>query len=173
MIITDFTKLPKQIVVDLINYDNDTLLSPDLITFGTPNVISGVYNTSLLVTAVPDSHYEGSVTIQYNRIDIGTVPGVRSTSFPIGTATKISDLIPAINAAYQINLTADDYIDEVLPQFTTNDPNEVQTFELYTNPNSLVFIRDVTFNLIRNKILLSSVIVNRQLNGLRYIQPPV
>lgn len=171
MVITDFTKLPKQIIVDLINYDNDTALAPELLTFGNPTVITGINNTSLIVTAVPDIHYEGSVTLNYNRIDIGTIPGIRNTNLAIGTATRISDLIPAINAKYQINLTADDYIDEILPVFITNDVNEIQTFELYTNPNSLIFIRDITFNLVRNRILLSSVIVNRFLNGLVYIQP--
>lgn len=172
MVITDFTKLPKQIIVDLINYDNDTALEADLLTFGTPNVVTtGPYNTSLVTTAVPDSHYEGSVVIHYNRIDIGTVPGIRSKEIELGTATRISDLIPQINTKYGINLTAADYIDEPLPAFQTNDPTENLFFEVYTHPNSLVFIRDVRFKLVRNKIPLSSVIVNRFLNGLVYIQP--
>ena len=172
MIITDFKKLPKQIIVDLINYDNDTNLVEELLTFGTPVVTTAPFNTSLVVSSVPDSNYIGSVTLKYDRIDIATLLGSKSINIPVGSATKVSDLIPIINNRFNINLTSDDYVDKYLPTLELNDINEIKSFNITINPNSLIFIKELNLYAVSSEILLSSVITRIVLNGLIYIEPP-
>lgn len=171
MLITDFTKSPEQIIVDLINYDNDTNLLPHLLTFSKPLPRTGSSNTHLIATAIPSAHYTGSVTLDYNRINFADVPGARSINISIGTATQISDLIPQINRKYRLNLTPEDYINFQLPRFNSDDDEESQPFSLVAAPDSLIFINSVVLNIIKDGIYLSSVITKRILNGIMYTQP--
>lgn len=172
----DFTKLPRQILVDQINNDNtvnNAALTPAMLTFGVPAAATGASparNTDLTLTAVAGSGYTGSVTVHYNRVDISTVPGTRSTTFPKGTAANISDLVPSINAAYGINLQAEDYVDGALPTFT-GTPNETHDFNLVAAANSLIWINQVTLTVHGNDIPLDQVVTNQTLNGLTYTQP--
>ena len=172
MIITDFKKLPKQIIVDLINYDNDTNLVEELLTFGIPVVTTTPFNTSLVVSSVPDSNYIGSVTLKYDRIDIATLLGSKSINIPVGSSTKVSELIPTINDRFGINLTPDDYVDRDLPTLALNDVNEIKSFNITISPNSLIFIKELNLYAVSSEILLSSVITRIVLDGLIYTEPP-
>ncbi len=171
MVPTDYTKSQQQIITDLINADNGTMLTVDMLTFGYPTAIPGWGNTQVVVTASTGSPYSNSVVFNYNRIDLSTVPGARNIVFDVGSAVNISDLIPAINAAYQINLTPGQFIDGPLPQFTNNTPGTTIPFTVVADPSSLVFIGRVTLQLARAKIPLSTIITVTALNGLVYIQP--
>lgn len=141
---TDFTKSPEQIIIDLVNYDNGVSLTAGMLTFGTPTALLGEHNTQVIASATSCSRYMGSVRLVYNRVDLHTVPGNLSINFPAGTATRVSDLIPAINSAYKLNLTPADYIDGPLPERIGSCPFVRETFELVAAPGSLVFIGFVT-----------------------------
>lgn len=171
--VTDFTKLPVEILIDLINFSNGTTLPYDLITFGDPVALAedASNNTSVVATAKPEAFYTGSVTLNYNRVDLENVPGVRSTLFEIGEATTIADLIPQINAAYQLNLQPEDFVDAALPVLVEPISNQEATFDLVAGPNSLIFRNQVTLSVFRADVALSSVITNQNLNGLIYRQP--
>lgn len=172
MAVSDFTKLPAEIIIDLINFDNGTSLPPDGLTFGVPTVLSeGTHNTTVVATAVADSYYEGSVTLTYNRIDLNEVPGIRSKQFVMGTAVNISDLIPQINEAYQLNLQLADFIDGPLPTLPLSGSNPEVAFELIAGPESLIFHNRVTLSAFRPNVALSSVITKTVLSGLVYRQP--
>ena len=176
---TDYTQLPAQCLVSLINDANGTTITPAQITFGPPTPINGLRNTEIVVTSVPAASVPagttplppGSVAVTYNRLNLNAIPGVRNTSFSNSSATNISDLLPQINAAYKINLTAADIIDAPLPIFTSNIPNETIGFVLVAAPGSLVFIGAVELTLINTSVQLSSIITNTVLNGFIYIQP--
>lgn len=178
--VSDFTKSAQQIIIDLVNNDNSLSLTPALVTFGAPThaTVGGsiTRDTDLTLTAVAGSGYSGSATIHYNRVDLSTVPGSRSTVFPKGDAVNISDLLPEINAAYGINMsnTADpqhpDFVDGPLPTFT-GTPNEQHDFQFTADANSLVWENSVTLTVHANDIPLSSAISNPTLNGLTYVQP--
>lgn len=170
MVITDFKKLPKQIIVDLINYDNDTSLEVELLTFGNPVVTNSKFNTSLVVTSVPDSHYIGSVTLKYDRIDIASVVKNHGVNIPVGSALRVSDLIPQINNHFGINLTPDDYIDSDLPVLS-NSFDEIKSFNITMHPNSLIYLKELGLYAVRSELLLSSVITRRILNGFKYNEP--
>lgn len=172
MIISDFTKAPEQIIVDLINHDNGTALTTDLLAFGLPSVLAvGPHNTKVTTTAKPGSVYVGSVDISYNRVDLATIPGARSVVFPQTPALKISDIVEALNTRYQLNLTPVDYVDADLPVFTDTVPHSELPFTLQAGVDSLIFIGSVVLRILRSDILLSDVIINRSLNGLVYNQP--
>lgn len=171
--VLDFTKAPAQIVLDQINNDNASALTLQQVSFGLPTATTGTSparDTQVTVSAVAGEGYSGSVVVEYNRVNISTVPGVRSTVFPKGSAVNISDLIPQINAAYQINLTSADYTDGPLPTFS-GTPNEEHDFQVVITSDSLPFENSVTLTVKANDIALSSVITTSTLNGLVYTQP--
>ena len=178
-IVTDFTKAAAQIIIDLVNNDNTLALVVASVTMGAPTaaVLGGsiTRDTDLTLTAVEGSGYTGSATIHYNRVDLSTVPGSRSTVFPKGDAVNISDLLAEINAAYGINMSNTDalhhdFVDGALPTFT-GTPNEQHTFQFTADANSLVWENSVTLTVHANDIALSDAITNATLNGLTYVQP--
>lgn len=114
----DFTKSPQQIIVDMLNAANGTFLKPEQLIFGIPQVNNdpgAKRNTKLVISGVAEQGVEGSIEIQYNRVHIDTVPGVRSRTFERGARKDLSELVPLINGRYAINLTAEEYIDAPLP----------------------------------------------------------
>lgn len=178
----NLTLPPKEVICALINRTNAAVgaaLTPDLVTFGLPSQSSGgTYNTDLTVTAVPGSGYAGQEVINYNRVHLQSevadpyaASGAgRNLEFNIGSATKIKDLIPQINARFGINLTVDDYVDGNLPTFT-GGANETHDVQVIANADSLCYRGSFTFHLKAEDILLSSVIVEKVMNGLNYAPP--
>lgn len=164
----DYTKIPEQLVVDIINRDNGTSLKTDQLTFGKPELtLTGRYNSKVKATAVVKKGLKGSTVIHYNRIDIGEIPDGRSTLFKISSERTISDLIPAIDAAYKLKLTPNDYVDAQLP------PNfdSIYPVDLVAAEQSLIFVNKLTFSVERPHIYLSDIITNVILRGLTYVKP--
>jgi hypothetical protein len=172
----DFTKAPAQILIDLINSANSaslvTALTPELVTFGAPVAQAGNANgdTNITMTAAAGSGYSGNVSLNYNRVPMSSIPGAKSTVYTQGSATKISDLIPEINATYGINLTADDYEDAALPVFP-NQPHDSLPFTITAKSTSLVWEGSLTLTLDNNDVPLTSVITTLNLPGLVYTAP--
>lgn len=109
---TDYTKSPRDIVVDLINADNGTHLVAADLAFGVPVATlqpGAERNTKLPITGLVARGYKSTVEVKYNRVDIDSVPQGRSREFPFDQIVTVQDLVVAINAAYQINLTAEDF----------------------------------------------------------------
>lgn len=168
----DFTKAAQQILLDQINEDNGSSLTPALVTFGAVAVDNGgVRNSKINAAANQGSGYSGSVDFLYNRVDVATIPGARPTVFQVGDATHLSDLIDEINTAYQLALTVDDYIDVLIPAFPGTAPHETQTIDLVAKGTSLIYLGTLTLTIDANDIPLSSVITTTTLNGLTYTQP--
>jgi hypothetical protein len=165
----DFTKAPEQLVIDMINNDNGTTLTTDQLTFGIPELSNGKHNSTVLVKAIENSKLKGSALIHYNRVDIGEIPNGRSTTFPVTTEVNLSDLVPAIDTAYNLRLTPADYINTALPSFS-NIPNEELTVDLVAANTSLIFINKLTLT-VKHQVLLSNILNKLILNGLNYIAP--
>ena len=129
-----YPKQSLQMLVDLINQANPSLpvpLTTTNVLYGTPAAITpsggNIQNTSIKVTAAAGTKYIGNTTLQYRRIDFGTLfrslPIVIYKYSPAGTGAspyKISDLLPAINAKYGLSLQATDIVDGSLPAGNTN-----------------------------------------------------
>jgi len=140
--ISDFTKLPEDVVIDLINFDNGTAFTADTLRvvgdpLAIPKAPPAFRNTEIVVRPTNATKKYGTTRLWYNRIALDTVPGLRSNVFAAPAwANMISDIIPLVNARYRINLTAKDYIDAALPPITSVG----QPITIQAAPNSLVYI---------------------------------
>lgn len=171
MFVSDFTKPPEEVVIDLINYDNGKNFAPGMLFFDAPVKIPKsppVYrNTQLRITATVLNRLKGSATVYYNRIDLADVPGLRGVHFEVPNDTvKLSDMISLVNARYGVNLTGADYVDGVIANLS-DDFTEV---DLVAKDASLVFIGKVTL-IVRhrsNAIPLPSAVPFQFLDIFRY-----
>ena len=168
--ISDFTKSPQQIVLDLINYDNTSNLTLELVSLGLPNVTvdnANDRNTEIVVSSVEGGGYKGEVTVEYNRLQIQDFVPIMveggALSFPVGDALRFSDMIPEINVALGINLTEADYVDADIGEWA-GTPNEVKEIVIPMSADSLHRFSDT--DLEAEDIELASVITNMILNGL-------
>lgn len=170
--ISDFTKSPEQIVLDLINHDNASILTLELVSLGLPNVTvdnANDRNTEIVVSSVEGGGYKGEVTVEYNRLQIQDFVPIMveggALSLPVGDALRFSDMIPEINLALGINLTEADYVDGDIGEWA-GTPNEVKEIVIPMSADSLVYIGSLTLSLEAEDIELASVITNMILNGL-------
>ena len=165
-------KDPSQIVVDMINADNNSHLIAEQLRFGVPVVIEGPRNTRILVTARPYSGMVGSVEVEYNRIDLDTIPLPDDPRlfYTSQTTLRVSDIVPLINETYGINLTATDYVDAVLVAPAITDP--ALPFSLKAAAKSLIYTGLMSLSLAneatRNDISLPLEMVNTYFNGFTY-----
>lgn len=172
---SDLTKAPIEILVDLINTDNASALTSELVTFGLPTVAGGASptrNTELTVNAAEGSGYTGSVLVTYNRVALSTLPVISSkpAEFQLGDATLISDLLEEINTLYGVKITAADFVDGPLPTFT-GELNEEHDVQVVAHADSLIYIGSLTLKLKAEDKDLGLVITVTALNGLTYVAP--
>jgi hypothetical protein len=167
----DLTRSPEQIVVDRINTDNVTKLDASKLRFGAPRLNNGTKNTRVTVTGLPFSGIIGTVEINYNRIDLNTIPGIGSRVFYADeTHTKISDIIPIINSTYGVNLTPADYVNGYL--MTPDDLITEVDFVIRAAEKSLVYVGVLELKLriapAAGDIELGLVLTSRYLHGFTY-----
>jgi hypothetical protein len=176
--ISDFSKLPQEIVFDLINEQNGTAFNNTLVELGLPTVTTtagATYNTDMTVTAIEGSGYSGQVILGYNRLDVQGFLFGETLVLPIGNAENFSDLMAEINLKLRTNITADDYIDGNIVA-TSGEweglPNETKLITIQMNPDSPVFIGSLTLTLHAEDIPLGQVITLPVMDGLNYPPPP-
>lgn len=175
--VSDFKLSPDQIVLDLINHDNASSLTLELIELGIPYVAAGseaLANTEMEVTAVEGSGYKGSVVVNYNRLEIQDFVPImvgENLTLPVGDAVNFSDLIGEINVALDINLTEEDYIDGPIGDWV-GTPNETKEVTIAMNASSRLFIGGLTLTIKAEDIHLSEVIPELLLGGLNLPEVP-
>jgi len=177
--VSDFKKAPKEIIFDLINFDNPgKTISSTVMGLGVPQAATGqnpVANTTLEVSALPNSGYTGEVAVNYNRLALdGFIAAAGITGaleIPVGDAAKFADLIDEINTALGINLTADDYIDGDIGDWE-GTPNETKIIQIPADADSYVFLESLSVTLTAEDIPLSDVITVTTLSGLNYPTAP-
>ena len=129
-LVVDFTQPARDVLLAQINHDNATTITPDQIRMGSvgalPSTDPSGRNTTVYVTAAQGASLEGAGWFNYDRIDIGTVPGTRSTLFPIVARRKLVDLLPDINARFSLNLTRHDIVDAPLPSLAAGQTGNVR-----------------------------------------------
>lgn len=177
--VSDFSKLPQEIVFDLINEQNGTTLDNTLVELGLPTVTTkpgAAYNTDMTVTAIEGSGYTGSVVLGYNRLDVQGFLFGETLQLPLGDAVNVKDLMVEINLKLRTNITDNDYIDAVLSEEIgewEGLPNETKQLVIQMHPDSPVFIGSLTLTLAAEDIPLSSVITKPEMEGLNYPDKPV
>jgi hypothetical protein len=171
----DFTKPGPQILIDQINADNPAAaLTVDKVTFGSPMVNQdpdkALYNSAVYVTPVLGQGFTGPYVYKYNRIDLESLFNPGNSSYAVGNAVRLSDLIAQINAALNIALVSPvvadpsagvqaasgDYLDIVLPQPTAKHPSI--DFVLTADPSSLIYQGSAILTLTTAAVDLASVI---------------
>lgn len=170
-VVIDFTKTQDAIILDLINGSQTpaTQLTLADITLSIPAVNTTdpetTGDTSIAVSGVAESGYDGTATVTYNRVDIEVVAIAASTTeFEVGSAVNVVDLLPAINAAFGINLTSEMVTDAVLP---STDEGAAQ-FNLTMSATNKVYSGVVELTLSPNLIDINSVIETKALDGLDF-----
>lgn len=170
-VVTDFTKTPQAILLDLINQSNGTSIPAPAITFGLPTAATGgspARNTDITVTAVQGSGYKNSANLHYDRVDLAVVPGSRGATITKGNATKLSDLLADINALWGVNIGAADIVDVDLPAFagTANETHDVQ---MAASADALVFRGSVTITVKGDDLDLAVILTVTDLDGLSWV----
>jgi len=119
-----------------------------LATFGNPVAITSGYNTAVTLAANPNSDFQGTVTIQYNRFKLEEAFKGKNTSQVIGGATSIHGRLAAINAFFGLKLEPRDVVDRTLlpdtPGFTLRVAN---TSYLYQPGTTILIGQEVTNDL--------------------------
>ncbi|WJJ54982.1 hypothetical protein [Xanthomonas phage RTH11] len=173
--VLDFTKAPKQILLDLINAENSSTLTSPLtdaqVTFAVPAVEDGAKNTSLELSSVVGGPYLGQRSVYYDRLDLAAVLALKSARFEkTDEVTTVAHVIAAINARYKINLTSDDFTATEFPTWELV-PNEEHTVTLTAKAGSLIFIGTGVVTLYLPQVALADAIPNNTLSGLTYVPP--
>lgn len=138
----DITKTPLEIIMEQINVENNTELLASDFTFSDPEVVTLVFseaNTKVKITPKVTSVYYGSRDIYYKRMDISQILNNELVEIIPASETLLSQLIPQINSAFGINLTADDYNDTTLPVVNPADPDAVLSVAINIKPTSYLF----------------------------------
>lgn len=140
----DITKTAKQLIIDSINTANNTVLLVNQFTFSDPvgytDPARPLINTRVDITPLATSPYYNTIEWKYARMDLGLVFGSQSKVVLPGAAVTVKDLIPAINLAFGINLTDDDYIDTPVPPSPNADPNSPRQVVIQATATSLLFV---------------------------------
>lgn len=168
--ISDFTKSPVDIVVDLINHDNPGAnLTADMFTLGLPTVSSGGEaegrNTDLTITGVQEAGVVGSTTVYYNRLNLSEFITDSEYVIPLESKTTVADLILHLNADLGVNITPSDFVEADLPEFM-GTPGEERDVTIVFNPDSLVWVGNVTVTVRGEDVNINTLISNVRLNGL-------
>lgn len=143
-LVLDYTQPAASVLLAQINYDNNTQITPGQALFeqvaALPSNDPSGLNSIVFVAAAQNAQFEGQDFFRYNRNDISTVPGTRSTQFTLGSAVFLSDLLSQINTAWSLNLTPADIIDGVIPALIDGTP---VSFMMQMASGSLLWFNEV------------------------------
>jgi len=121
----DLTQSPETILVNLINLENliylPTALTVEKATFNDPISYGGDGANSMIVvgTTDPATYGAGQVNMYYTRVDLSKL----AANQPALTmdAPKVSDVIAALNATYNLNLAAGNITQSMTAAVTENE----------------------------------------------------
>lgn len=123
----DINKTAQEIIIDKVNAVNGLQLNFDDFVFEDPQVYSGTLypqaNTSVKIVPKTTSQFYNDFTVYYKRMAIADILDNDEISISRDSADNLSDLIDAINLAYNIHLVADDYYDSPIAAADPLDPN--------------------------------------------------
>ena len=138
---SDFTKLPKDIVLELINLTNSSGVTVKEVSLGVPYVFyNEEYSTNTALELVGKQYQlDGKLTVYYSRVELEEILVNLDRSFPISGPCRLSSLMKVFNDRYGVNLQPEDYVDQdVLP--LTRRRGEVFKVPLIAKPDSYVWI---------------------------------
>lgn len=166
--VSDFTKPQKEIIVDLINFSNNSNIAASAIELSNAVSVED-RQVQVNITPVPGSGYGGEVDVFYDRLAIQEFSDIYLPDgyvlLPHGEAETLVDLLPQINAQLGINLLPTDVIDKPIEGWP-GTPGSFLDIDLDMQPDSLVYFGGLALKLDDNDIALSSVLTVTVLSGL-------
>lgn len=121
-------------------------------------------NTELSITAiVPDSPYEGSVPVQFKRLDLAELNVLIPVPIAGVNFVTTMDVALKMNQQFGLNFTANDI--ETTPLELVNGAG---TALLKAKPESLGWIGEVTINVIKGDYPINTYVTVKTLPGLDY-----
>lgn len=177
-----YSKPSEQLVYDLINQDNPTLpvaLSPSNVSLSNPSVYSpgsGIANSQIRVSGIPNSYYIGSKQLSYRRIAFADLFKGVSIEIKKYSAASVSavpftlyQLLSDINTKYGLSLTEDDIIDANFPIASDNVyPERTCKVSMVANANSKAFVGSVDVRWRWDEPYLANIAPNTDLDGRLY-----
>ncbi len=160
-------KTSQQLVIDLINKDNARNFDGSEFTFENPTLISGSRNSRVRIVAVPGGKYQGSQTLDYDRLllskpftdaDPDTVVYIPNDGYVNST-----ELYERLNAQYSLQLRPEDLLLE--PLNITSLPFD---YILSANPNSLAWMSSVKLQFQQGRPLYRDTFQAGPLNGFTF-----
>ncbi len=167
---TDISLSSAEQLLVLINTENSTTIPLEKITFNTPTVLQDdpdSKNSSVLVSAIPDSGYNGNVTVKYSRNSLALLQaynGGDPIELILEEGDGLEEALVEFNGLYGTNLQAGVDIDSSIT-FPTVDYTE-QNYVLTALPGSLAYSGTLTITVSLLVLPLTTFITNTSLNGL-------
>lgn len=167
--ISDYSKLPLDIVYDLINHDNNTSLTVEQFVLGAPEVVEDNL-TSVVATAVRGSGYRGTQQFRYRRVPLKALTDLETggQTTVIADCASYRDVLDRFNEKYGVNIGIDDVT------FDGNDADAsyeqpegpVVEITITAKTDHLVWFGDTVFKLRSTVALLSDALPVTLLDGL-------
>lgn len=111
---SDFTHLPRDIVLELINATNSSSVTVKDVSLGIPypfdNPDFGT-NTALEVVG-KEGKLAGTLTVYYNRVHMSEIVDGIDKTFYIKESCRLSSLMSGFNSRYALNVQPEDYFDQ-------------------------------------------------------------
>lgn len=155
-------------IFEAIETQNGVTLVRDEYTLGNPTVYEdpeGILNTSMVITAAtPRSPYEGSVTVQYTRLNLADLAQLLPQPIRATGITTITDVINVLNKNHGMNLQGADLVAGAV----TTLVDDTGDIELVAAANSPGWIGSVTLSFVKGNIDIAVATTVKTLPGLMY-----
>lgn len=128
-------------LLKIINQNNGFAFTDAMLQHSTPEVSDDprYWNTKLKVTATPLSGFSGEMYVYYQRYPIALALDRPGPLLDFTNADSVHDLIPQINAGYELALTTADIMDSPINKATNS-------FVVTVKPGSWMFIEGSSFS---------------------------
>ena len=163
----DLSQESNAILVDLINHTNESSIDYDQVSVTNPTVYNGFNsgNTNATVSALPNSGFTGSVTINYNRIELPRFENnVDQAIVSVPYNSTWDQVVSIFNSTYFTNLTPDDYEPEA--GFPAGIEEDSTSWILVAKDDSLIYQGAINLDIRVVYISMEDVVSDTVLNGL-------
>jgi len=130
-------------VIDLINATNGSALTSAEIALGQPAEWTdpegiNTRNTSLTISAVPDSGYTGTVEVRYHRLDLASLASGKTLSYTKSDTSTLQTLLESV--ATQLGVVEEAVKLDVDAMPVVPEGNESVTINIVSRTDSLLYV---------------------------------
>lgn len=166
--VSDFTQEEDKIVLDLINYDNESTLNLQQVSLSSLRVTEDG-ETALTVVPKVGSGYKDEVEVFYRRLPLQPFSDLYAPEgliFPQGDAQDVVDFLDEINAALGLAIDQASVLPMSIGSWDGHDANSTKQLSLQLKTTHRVYVGDLIVTIKRNDIPLEEVVSKNVLSGL-------